>query len=165
MHVSDKHKGTEILIFGYDRVGRSFVEAAKKLTSNFMVVDFDPRSIDKLRTLGVPYHYGDAEDVDFLEEIEIGEAKLVVSTIPDAKTNILLATHYRSRNPHGILITISHDVEGSKELYRAGASYVVMPHHLGAHHAAMLMEKYGFNTEAFDKERDEHMSKLTSLLQ
>lgn len=99
------------------------------------------------------------------EEIEIGEAKLVVSTIPDIKTNILLASHYRSKNPYGILITISHDVEGSKELYRAGASYVVMPHHLGAHHAAMLMEKYGFNTEAFDKERDEHMSKLTSLLQ
>lgn len=165
MQASDRHEGIEILIFGYDRVGRSFVEAAKKLTSNFMVVDFDPRSIDKLRTLGIPYHYGDAEDVDFLEEIEIGEAKLVVSTIPDIKTNILLASHYRSKNPYGILITISHDVEGSKELYRAGASYVVMPHHLGAHHAAMLMEKYGFNTEAFDKERDEHMSKLTSLLQ
>lgn len=153
--------GTDIVIFGYDRVGQSFVEAARKITENYLVVDFDPRSIERLRKLNIPHRYGDAEDVDFLDEIGIAEAKLLVSTIPDLLTNLLLTTHYRARNAHGIVIGISHDASGSKELYNAGASYVVMPHHLGATHAASLMEKHGFSEEAFENERNEHLIKLS----
>ncbi|MCR4279680.1 MAG: cation:proton antiporter [Candidatus Zambryskibacteria bacterium] len=157
--------GTDIIIFGYDRVGQSFVEAARKITENYLVVDFDPRSIERLKKLNIPHRYGDAEDVDFLDEIGTTEARLVVSTVPDLATNLLLVTHYRARNPHGIIIGISHDTSGSKELYKAGASYVVMPHHLGAYHAAALMEKHGFSEEAFESERNEHLNKLAKILE
>lgn len=161
MEENVRSSGAELIIFGYDRVGRDFVEVAKKITGSYLVVDFNPLSIERLKKLGVPHRYGDAEDVEFLDEIGLASAKLIVSTIPDLNTNLLLISHYRLLSPSGVIITISHDVSGARELYRAGASYVVMPHYLGAHHAASLMEKYGFNRQAFKEEKRKHLENLT----
>jgi len=150
----------DIVIFGYDRVGHDFVEAAQKIGAKYLVVDFNPKSIARLAIDDIPYRYGDAEDLEFLQEIGLTQAKLVVSTIPDLKTNILLVSYYRSRNPAGIIITISHSVENTKELYDAGASYVVMPHYLGASYAASLISNHQFNSEAFAKEKSRHLESL-----
>ncbi|KKR30805.1 MAG: hypothetical protein A3C62_02320 [Candidatus Zambryskibacteria bacterium RIFCSPHIGHO2_02_FULL_39_16] len=161
-HIKEKVliENVEIIIFGYDRVGSRFVETAKKITDNYLVIDYNPLSIERLEKLGIPHCYGDAEDVDFLDEINISKAKLVVSTIPDSKTNLLLVSHYRAHNQTGIIITISHDIYQTKELYELGASYVVMPHHLGASHAASLMDKHRFSEEAFKQEKDNHLKSL-----
>jgi Kef-type K+ transport system membrane component KefB len=150
----------EIIIFGYDRVGFEFVNAAKEIGAKYLVVDFNPKSTARLIENNIPYRYGDAEDIEFLEEINFTEAKLIISTIPDFKTNILLVKHYRARNFQGVIITISHYLADTKELYGAGASYVVMPHHLGASHAASLIKTHQFNKEAFEKEKSKHLSNL-----
>ncbi|MEX2013752.1 MAG: cation:proton antiporter [Parcubacteria group bacterium] len=150
----------DIIIFGYDRVGHDFVKAAKEISPKYLVVDFNPQSIKRLALGGIPHKYGDAEDLEFLQEIGLTQAKLVVSTIPDIKTNLLLVHYYRSRNPLGIIITISHSTENTEALYRAGASYVVMPHHLGAREAASLISNHQFNAEAFEKEKSQHLQIL-----
>ena len=150
----------DIIIFGYDRVGYDFVKTAKEIGATYLVVDFNPKSIARLAANNIPHCYGDAEDVEFLQEIGLTEARLVISTIPDLKTNLLLIDYYRSRNSLGIIITISHDVENTKELYDAGASYVVMPHHLGAHLAASLIRAYRFDSVAFEMEKTRHLGSL-----
>ncbi len=163
MHMHEK-KGSDqsfdVLIFGYDRVGYDFVKAAKNITEKYVVVDFDPQAIKKMQATGVPFRYGDAEDLEFLQEIGFHEAKLVVSSIPDFKTNLLLVQYYRKQNPTGIVITLSHEIRHAKELYLAGASYVVMPHFLGAKHASELIGAHGFNLSDFDQIRNEHLVNL-----
>lgn len=156
---TEEHK-TDIIIFGYDRVGYDFVKVAKEIGSKYMVVDFNPKSIARLVSSDIPYRYGDAEDVEFLQEIGLAQAKLVVSTIPDLRTNILLVNYYRTHNKTGIIISISHSVENTKELYDIGASYVVMPHHLGASQAASLIAHHRFNSEEFEKEKSIHLKSL-----
>ncbi|OHA88906.1 MAG: hypothetical protein A3C70_01995 [Candidatus Zambryskibacteria bacterium RIFCSPHIGHO2_02_FULL_43_14] len=151
---------TDVIIFGYDRVGFEFVKAAQKITASYLVVDFSPRSIARLKEWRIPYRYGDAEDIEFLQEINFTKAKLIISTIPELKTNLLLINHYRNHNPTGIAIVISHDIEQAKKLYAAGASYVVIPHHLGAHHAASLIETHSFDSKAFELEKDRHWRNL-----
>jgi Kef-type K+ transport system membrane component KefB/Trk K+ transport system NAD-binding subunit len=151
---------SEIIIFGFDRVGSHFVETARAMTEKFLVVDFNPLSIKRMEEANIPYKYGDAEDVEFLEEINFTDSKLVVSTIPDLETNLLLVSFYRQHNAEGVFIAISHDMEGARELYGAGASFVVMPHHLGAFHAATLINKHGFNQEAFAEEKKKHLESL-----
>ena len=125
-----------------------------------MVVDFNPKSITRLAASSIPYRYGDAEDVEFLQEIRVAEARLIISTIPDLKTNLLLIDYYRSRNATGIIITISHDVENTRELYEAGASYVIMPYHLGAKHAASLIHTHQFDSAGFEVEKIKHIKSL-----
>lgn len=141
-------------------MGYDFVKAAKNITDRYIVVDFDPQSIKKLQAEKVPFRYGDAEDVEFLQEIGFQDAKLIVSSIPDFKTNLLLVQYYRKNNPTGIIITISHEIKNTKELYLAGASYVVMPHFLGAKHASELISTHGFNLADFEQIRNEHLIHL-----
>ncbi len=125
-----------------------------------MVIDFNPKSIKKLQDTNIPFRLGDAEDVEFLQEICLSEAKIVVSTIPDFKTNLLLLRTYRKENTSGIIILISHDMKEAKELYLHGATYVTMPHYLGAHHASKMIAEHGFNIEGFEKERNKHLNHL-----
>ncbi len=150
----------EIIIFGYDRVGSYFVSVAKKITQNYLVVDYNPKSIKRLEKDKIPFKYGDAEDLEFLQEIGFQHSRLIVSTIPEHRANLLLVKYYRKNNKKDIIIVLAHKVSDAKELYKVGASYVVMPHHLGAHYAAQMINKHGFNTLGFNKERELHLAKL-----
>ncbi len=158
---ASRDTSADILIFGYDRVGSDFVQAAEKLGKSYLVVDFNPRSVSKLREQKIPYRYGDAEDVEFLQELEFTETQLVVSTIPSFDANMLIVQQYRKVNVSGIVMVLSHDVHQAKALYLAGASYVVMPHYLGAHYAAQMISRHGFDHEEFERERNLHLAKLS----
>lgn len=160
-----KNDKTEIIIFGYDRVGYDFVKIAREIGSKYLVVDFNPKSIARMVAANIQYRYGDAEDVEFLQEIGLTKAKLVVSTIPDLRINMLLVAYYRAHNSTGIIIVISHSVKNTKKLYDIGASYVVMPHHLGAHHAASLIANHRFSFKEFAEEKAKHLKSLAERTQ
>src|SRR3989344_5920030 len=97
----------DIIIFGYDRVGHDFVETAKQITNNYLVVDYNPSSIKRAQLQSVPYRFGDAEDIEFLDEVQISKAKLVISTIPDFHINLSLLTHYLGAG-HAASLISSH---------------------------------------------------------
>lgn len=156
----DETNNYDMVIFGYDRVGYDFVNIAKKLNKKYLVVDFNPNSIEKLKKINIPHRFGDAEDVSFLEEIELAKAKSVISTIPDFKTNLSLVSYYRTHNKDGIIIVLSHEIKDTKELYEHGASFVVMPHYLGANIASSMLEKYGLEKNSFDHEKENHLDYL-----
>lgn len=153
-------KNYDMIIFGYDRVGYDFVNIAKKMNHKYLVIDFNPDSIKKLKKIDIPNLFGDAEDVNFLEEIDLKNAKSVISTIPDFKTNLNLVSYYRTHNKDGIIIVISHEIKDTKELYKYGASFVVMPHYLGANFASNMIEKYGLEKNSFEKEKENHIHYL-----
>lgn len=150
----------DIILFGYNRVGYEFVQVFRKLRKHFLVVDFDPEAIQKLSALHLPVAYGDADDGEFLDELDLAHVTLVVSTIPDVETNAFLVRHIRGQNTRAIVIVISHNIADAQQLYDLGASYVMMPHFLGAEHAAMMIENYGFDVHKFQTERREHREYL-----
>ena len=160
--VEEEKKDCDLIIFGYDRVGYDFVNVAKKMNHKYFVVDFNPNSVKKLEKSNIPFYFGDAEDMNFLEDIGFIKAKAIVSTIPDFKTNLKLVSYYRNHNKNGIIILISHSIKESQELYKIGASFVIMPHYLGARHAAKMLENYGLKPEEFEKERIQHLEELAS---
>jgi len=153
-------KAFDMIIFGYDRVGYEFVKTAEKINTKHLVVDFNPQSIKKLKELGIPYRFGDADNVNFLEEIELTKAEIVVSTIPDFKTNLNLVSYYHSRKPKGIIIVVSHDAKDAKALYEKGASFVIIPHYLGATYATRMIETHGVKARAFEQEKEKHLEYL-----
>lgn len=155
-----KHEKFDMIILGYGRVGHEFVAAAQEIGASYVVVDYDPRAIIGLRDEGVSFRFGDAEDVEFLEEIGLAHAKVVVSTIPDAAVNALVVRQYRRRNAEGIVIPIAHGVADAQQLYLEGATYVVLPHHLGAEYASSMILKHHDEPEAFERIRNKHLSRL-----
>ena len=157
---SDSQEVYNMIIFGYDRVGYDFVNIAEKMNSKHLVVDLDPSSIEKMKVNGIPHRFGDADDVNFLEEIKVSDAEIIISTIPDFKTNLGLVTYYRNHNPHGIVIVVSHNIQNTKELYEHGASFVVMPQYLGASYASSMIQTHGTGANAFEQEKQKHLEYL-----
>jgi Kef-type K+ transport system membrane component KefB len=151
----------DMIIFGYGRVGYEFVRTARELAASYLVVDYDPRTIAHLRGEEIPFRFGDAEDIEFLDEIELGKASVVVSTIPDPNVNILLVRHYRRTNPDGIIVVVSHNIAETRSLYLEGASYVVMPHYLGAEKASGMIASHWDDPATFERARNEQLSHMT----
>ncbi len=151
----------DAILFGYDRVGRDFVQAFGKLGLKFLIVDFNPTLIDRILEEGLPHRFGDAEDIEFLRELNLAKVKMVVSTIPDFKTNMLLTKQLKEANPKAISIVLSHQVSYAEELYKAGAIYVVMPKYLGAQYASDMIVRLGLDVDAFKEEREKHREHLS----
>ncbi len=145
------------VLFGYDKVGQDFIQAFEKIDEKYCVVDFNPVAIEQLDKQGVPYFFGDASDVEFLAELPIQKLKIAVSTISDLETNRILIKHIRAIVPKSIIVVVAHTVEDTKDLYAAGASYVIMPHHLGAQHAVKLIHKMGVDIVSFKEEKQKHL--------
>lgn len=162
-HTHNKEKKDaeyDMIIFGYDRVGYDFVNVARDMNRKHLVVDFNPESIKKMAELNIPYRFGDAEDAVFLEEIGVHKVQIIVSTIPDFQINLNLANYCRNHNSGAVLIVTSHNIEHTKELYVAGASFVIMPYYLGAQYASKMLEAHGEDTSAFQKEKERHLKYL-----
>ena len=71
-----------------------------------------------------------------------------------------MVSYCKNHNPKGIVIVISHNIKDTQELYKNGASFVVMPHYLGAKHASHMIENYAFHNEAFEIEKKQHLEYL-----
>ncbi len=150
----------DIIMFGYDEMGASMLNSVKKIGKRFLVIDYDPDKITELVSKGYCCKYGDASDSEMLSEIDFSGARMVISTIPDAETNLMLAKEIRKKNRNAIVIIISHSYEEALKLYETGTTYVVMPYFLGGHHASKLIEHYGFDINEFLKEKHNHLSHI-----
>jgi len=155
-----KHKSYDIILFGYNRIGYDLLESFKKLRKKFLIVDYNPEVIKNLIKKRISCIYGDASDSELLNQLNIADAKMFVSTIPDMETNMLLINIIRKLNKNAIIIVVSHDIDDAMSLYKEGATYVIMPHFLGGHHTSMMIEDYGLNIKKFQKEKLLHIKHL-----
>jgi len=148
----------DVLLFGYDRVGHDFVNLFKKLSKDYLVVDFNPHLIREMQQQNIPCRYGDAEDIEFLQELNLKSIKMCVSTIPDFKVSSILLKNIRHENHHAIVILLCHNIDEAKELYKQGASYVMLPHYLSAKHTVHMISTLGFDKHEFDEEKEKHLA-------
>ncbi|MFW6283245.1 MAG: cation:proton antiporter [Minisyncoccales bacterium] len=155
-----QEKTYDILLFGKNRIGSDLVNSLKKLKKNFLIIDYDPDIINELCEEGVDCKYGDASDEEFLNELDFSETKMIISTIPEFETNMLLINKLKEENSEGIIIVVSHNIDNAKQLYDNGASYVIMPHFLGGFYASTMIDKYGLNKNKFVKEREKQIKEL-----
>lgn len=160
--VSTGSETRDTILFGYHRVGQDFVKVFQKLKRNFLVVDFDPQVITHLKQQNLPHLFGDAQDIEFLNSLNLSQLKLVVSTIPDFETNLFLIKTVKSKSPKSIILVISHSTTEAKQLYKAGASYVIMPHYLGAKYASRLIKKFQESKKLYSHARRTHQKFLSN---
>lgn len=156
----DKHKDYEIVLFGYNRIGYDLLESFKKLKKKYLVVDYNPETIQELSKKNVKCRYGDADDSEFIDELNLAKTKMIVSTIPEFETNLLLINKTRQVNKDAIIIVISHNIEEAHFLYHDGATYVIMPHFLGGSHASKMIDEHKLDLSKFIKEKEKHMRYL-----
>ncbi|MFA5776386.1 MAG: cation:proton antiporter [Patescibacteria group bacterium] len=147
----------DVILFGCNRVGWDFVKAFKNLGMGFLAVDFNPETLEELKKKNINCIYGDAEDVEFLDELNVAQARMVISTIPDYETNILLLGEIRKTNQESAVVLISYNVDDALTFYKKGATYVILPHFISAQHAMQLLEEFGINHKSFENEKNNHI--------
>ena len=152
---NDRHYTS--ILFGYQRVGADFIESFDKLGLTYLVIDFNPEAVAHLREKNIAHLYGDASDPEFLQELSLSRVKYVVSTISDVETNLLIIEKIRERNAHTLIVVVGQNKSESLALYEAGASYVIMPHYLGAQYAARMIAKHGLSSSDYINLREKHL--------
>lgn len=144
----------DIIIFGYGRVGIEFIDKALSHDYSVLVVDFNPEVFGGERAEGVHYLFGDASDPQFLDTLPFETVSYVVSTIPDIETNNLLQDYVHGQNSEVITLFVSQTVSGANLLYEKGATYVILPHYLGAYHATEMLSQHQSDKSVFTKAKE-----------
>lgn len=152
----------DAVMFGYKKGGNEFVRVFHTISKHFVVVDYDPDVIDELERKQTPYLYGDATDLELLEEIDLSKARLVVSLVGDHATNLFLLRHIEQVNPHAVVVCHADSAQEAAELYGLGASYVMMPTYIGSEKISAFIRKNGFNRTEFKHYREKHIQYLQS---
>lgn len=155
--VSDNTRKYDVILFGCNRVGFDFVEIFKHMGSNFLCVDYDPDLVSALMKMEVNCKYGDAEDAEFLKEIGVSSANMLISTIPDFEVNDFLLSQIKNKDKV-IVVLLSTTIDQALSLYEKGADYVILPFHLGGRFVADMINNMGTDIA---KIRDSHIKYLT----
>lgn len=140
-----------LVLIGCDRTGRGIVSFLEKHKENFLVIDFNPDVIKRLKNKGVKAIFADASDPDTVELANIAEAKLIISTIKDQKESLALLNLLSVLGLKIPVVVESESAEEAKELYEAGATYVLFPHFVTGHHLSQLLLKHKRDKKSFEK--------------
>jgi Trk K+ transport system NAD-binding subunit len=127
------------------------------MDKKYLVVDYDPEIIDMIAKRNVHFMYGDATDTELLEEINLSETKLVVSTVGDHSINVFLAKWLNKYNQQAVFVCAAETPSQATELYEEGVAYVMMPHYIGSEKINSFIKRNGFNKSEFRHYRAKHL--------
>ena len=153
-----------LILLGYKQGGYGFVQTFRKMKKRYVVIDYNPDVIENLDNQHVNHIYGDATDLELLDEIGVHRSELIVSTINDAATNRMLAHHIVKTNDDAIFICHAASLDDASLLYEAGASYVIVAHFIGNEHLNNFIRRNGSNKRAFTMYRHKHLLSLGNMV-
>jgi Kef-type K+ transport system membrane component KefB len=128
-----EHPAHEVVVLGFHRVASSLLYQTQGSMNghDVAVVDFSPEVYRELQKMDVPIVYGDISHLDTLEHAGVEHARVVVSTVSEdflrGTDNITLLRQVRRLNPDARVVLSAETFERAREMYAAGADYVVLP--------------------------------------
>lgn len=158
----DKHRQKEnadekydVILFGYHRLGWKICESLAEKNASFAVVDFNPIAMEKLKKRNIPAYFGDAADIEFISSLPLRNAKLIISTLPEAEDQLVLIEYLRGFKKSPVIIANLYHNTHLDELYEAGADYIMMPHLLGGNWIASVIKNDPWTKKTFKLLRQE----------
>ena len=152
--------GKHVVVVGCHTMGSRIIETLRSMKKNVLIVDFDPDIICNLNNRKIPCIYGDIEDEDIIEKIELDKASMVISTIPSLNDNLLLIRRTKKVNSKAVVIVATDEPIEAFDLYRAGADYVILPYVLGGEHSSLIIRKIDKDKRHLKKLKKSHIKHL-----
>ncbi len=139
-HDTVHHVGTEVVMLGYDRMGREILPSIEKMTDDYRIVDFNPVVVEALLAEGKPVMYGDVGSDDVLNMVRADKARLLISTIPDMAINDMVLDYLRHRHSKATAVVTVKSSGDAKRCYDLGATFVIVPSILSGERFAEFLE-------------------------
>ncbi len=115
------------LVVGMGRTGGAAYKSLEASGAQVVGLDNDPEKLERHTAKGRTVLYGDAEDPELWNRLELGQLQGVIVTAPDLEARVRSLEGLRRRGFTGKLATVSHRVEEEPILERAGATLLFRP--------------------------------------
>jgi len=130
-----------IVILGFFRAASALLAQLERqnplLLDQISVVDFNPVVFKTLLDRGLHVIYGDISNVDTLFHAGVGNAEIIILSIPDSllkgADNAKLVRHVRNLNPTARIVATAELLSEVDDLYAAGSDYVTVTRLSDAH--------------------------------
>jgi len=170
-HGGGHGEARRIVILGFFRAASALIAELERrnppVLEQITVIDFNPLVFRTLTDRGMHVVYGDVSNVDTLVHAGVGNAELIILSIPDSllkgADNEKLVRHVRALNPKARIVATAEILANVNDLYQAGADYVTVTRLSDAHELysvieaaqAGLLEEKRAETDALLSERRE----------
>jgi Kef-type K+ transport system membrane component KefB len=123
-----------IVLLGFYRAASALLSQIERqnesLLDQISVIDFNPVVFRTLTDRGLHVIYGDISNVDTLVHAGIGKAEIIILSVPDSllvgASNEKLVRNVRTLNPAAKIVAAADFLSDVKDLYAAGADYVMV---------------------------------------
>jgi len=150
----------DVILVGHNRIGYSISKTILDKKRKLLVVDFNPEIIRNLIRRNIACIYGDIGDNEILERLPLKKAKMVISTIPEKRDNMMLIRRVKEKNDSAAIFVTANKVDDALKFYDAGADYVILPHFLGGEHISLLIEDYSQDIKRIIEKKLNHIKEL-----
>jgi CPA2 family monovalent cation:H+ antiporter-2 len=117
--------GPEIVVVGFGPAGRGVAQMLAGRAERTLVLDLNHESVQAAEALGLHAEIGDASQRDVLDHARVGDARLVVITIPSPELARAALEQIRRVAPHATVIVRSRHQRHVEALRTCGAHVVV----------------------------------------
>lgn len=126
----------EVIVFGLGRYGGRLLQQLRRDGVRAVGVDFDPEVVQALQRQGLPVHFGDGEDPEFLQTLPLAQTRWIVTTFPQLESNRALLHALAEARFRGPLAAAVRDAAHGRALAAAGVPWILNPFDDAADHAA-----------------------------
>ncbi|MBI5414626.1 cation:proton antiporter [Candidatus Peregrinibacteria bacterium] len=139
-----------IILFGCGQVGEQVLEQILGFKDDYIVVDHDNHVIRKLITKKINCMFGDAEDAELLENLNLEDAEVIISTLPNIEDNFFILRYIErlKLKQKPIIIATADSGRDGIEIFNKGVDYVILKPYLGASHI------HHINKEIYELEKE-----------
>ncbi|MFI4916108.1 MAG: cation:proton antiporter [Phycisphaerales bacterium JB060] len=130
----------DVILIGLGRYGGRIGRQLSARGLSVYAVDFDPGAIKRWTSEGRHGRYGDATDPELCSTLPLSQARLVVCSAPDLRTNRALLDALHKAGYDGEFAATAHNHREARELRRLGADLVLEPFTNAADEAADRLE-------------------------
>ncbi len=150
-----------VILIGARYMGGEILRFLKRQGIPVVVVDFDPEVVKKLAAERTHVLYGDIGDPEVLEFLDLGKAKIVISTADSDEDNLVLVSELKRRNRAATIIIRAGESNQADALYKAGADYVILPDVVSGDFITGLLKEHWPNVNFFRDHSKTELNKLS----
>jgi Kef-type K+ transport system membrane component KefB len=133
----------DVVVCGVGRYGGRLARELVDRGHRVMVVDFDPRHVERWRAEGRPVRYGDVEDPELPSSLPLSSTRWVISTVPRLDAGLALLHALEHHGYTGRVAVTAHHDDDAQALRERGADLVLSPFRDAAEQAAGALDVRG----------------------
>lgn len=149
-----------VILIGAHRIGGEIVKFLKRESIPFLVLDFNPKIVQRLVGEKIHALYGDIGDPEILEFLNLTSAKLIISTAQDVDDNMILLSEIKTRKAQAVVIARASSILDAEGLYKLGADYVILPEIVTGDFITQILKDHWPNMHFFKERPEIELNKL-----